>query len=175
VNRRMNRHMIGHMNRRDWLQRAGALAPLTLAAVASIGTAGAGCSRGDEGWPDGMLPIKWDRDTCARCSMVISDPRFAAQLRGGPRNETFRFDDIGCAAMFGVEKRAQHPWLGDAAVCWWVADTASEGKRWLDARQAHFVAGMHSPMGYDFGAFATAQPGSVGLDTVLARVREGGR
>jgi copper chaperone NosL len=30
------------------------------------------------GWPDGMVEIKWDRDTCPRCSMVISDRRFAA-------------------------------------------------------------------------------------------------
>ncbi|MBI5720302.1 MAG: nitrous oxide reductase accessory protein NosL [Burkholderiales bacterium] len=172
------------MKRRAWLQRAGVLGPLgplgSFAPFGSLGLAAfacgaAGCSRSDESWPEGMRPIKWDRDTCARCSMVISDPRFAVQVRGGPRDETFKFDDIGCAVMLGIEKRAQHPWLNDAAVRWWVADVASEGKRWLNARQAHFVGGMHSPMGYDFAAFASAQPGSVGFEAMLAQVREGGR
>ena len=41
----------------------------------------AGCGKQGH-WPEGMAEIKWDRDTCARCNMVISDPRFAAELRG---------------------------------------------------------------------------------------------
>jgi len=159
-------HAIGHaigINRRHWL--AGTAAVL------------AGC--GDkETWPEGMRRIRWDRDTCARCSMVISDPRFAAQVRGGPRDETFSFDDIGCAVFFGVEKGAQHPWLrepSEPAVRWWVAEAAGEGGRWLDARKAHYVAGSRSPMGYDFGAFGAAQPGSVGFAAMAAKVREAGR
>ena len=44
-----------------------------------------------------MVPIKWDRDTCVRCNMVISDPRFAADLsflgnRLGLTFEAYEFD-----------------------------------------------------------------------------------
>jgi hypothetical protein len=74
-----------------------------------------------------MLPIKWDRDTCVRCGMAIGDRRFAVRLRGGPKNEAFKFDDIGCATTWCSEKVGQHPWMNDPATRWWVADFS--GKR----------------------------------------------
>ena len=37
----------------------------------------AGCSRS----ADGPGKIAWDRDVCVRCSMVISERSFAAQIR----------------------------------------------------------------------------------------------
>jgi len=64
------------MDRRRFLAAGFALTPLAAALSA--------CGK-DEGWPEGMHPIKWDRDTCVRCSMVISDRRFAAEMRGGPK------------------------------------------------------------------------------------------
>ena len=67
-----NRH------RRDFIGRLGVggllLTPLAMAL--------SGCKKG--AWPDEMVEIKWDRDTCVVCNMVISDRRFAGQIRGGP-------------------------------------------------------------------------------------------
>lgn len=65
-----------------------ALTPLALAVLDACSNKG--------NWPEGMQPIKWDRDTCVRCNMVISDRRFAAEMHGGERDTVFKFDDIGC-------------------------------------------------------------------------------
>ena len=66
-----NRH------RRDFIGRLGVggllLTPLAMAL--------SGCKKG--AWPDEMVEIKWDRDTCVVCNMVISDRRFAGEMRGG--------------------------------------------------------------------------------------------
>jgi len=114
---------------------------------------------GKSGWPEGMAEIKWDRDTCTRCRMAISDRRFAAQVRGGPKDQVFKFDDIGCV-VFWLKEQA---WGNDANVRLWVADAASKPDQltWLDPRQAHYVAGKTSPMGYNFAAYGQAPAGSV--------------
>lgn len=152
------------LGRRGLLVSAGlALTPLASALLAACG---------DDGgpWPEGMLPIKWDRDACARCKMVISDRRFAAQVRGGPRAEAFKFDDIGCAVSWCHDKRKEKPWTADAATRIWVAESRSDGRQWLDARRAHFIAGPRSPMGYDLLAVAAPQPGSVDFDAMSSKV-----
>lgn len=118
------------------------------------------CADDGGAWPDGMAPIKWDRDTCARCSMIISDRRFAAQVRGGPADTAFKFDDIGCAVSWAAEKLKAMPWLAEPATRIWVAEFGTQGPRWLDARQAHYAPGPRSPMGYDLAAFAQPVSGS---------------
>jgi len=149
------------MKRREFLLGSGcaglALSPLALALAA--------CGR-ESALPDGMVEIKWDRDTCTRCTMVISDRRFAAEIRGGPKGELFKFDDIGCALCW---LKAQK-WGGEAAARIWVADSTAGGTRWLDARQAQFVDGHASPMGYGFAALAQSQSGSVGFDEMHGKV-----
>lgn len=130
------------------------------------------CSPADEGhWAEGMAPIKWDRDTCARCAMVISDRRFAAQLRGGPSSTVVKFDDIGCAATWCTERIKQHPWIGAAGTRLWVAEFGGSGQRWLDAHRAHYAnVGARSPMGYDFAAHAQPQPGSLPFEAMARQV-----
>jgi len=78
------------MDRRRFIVAGFALTPLA-AALSACGKSGA-CRRhgGDQ----------VDRDTCVRCSMVISDRRFAAEMRGGEKNIVFKFDDIGCAVFW---------------------------------------------------------------------------
>jgi nitrous oxide reductase accessory protein NosL len=115
------------------------------------------CSRGPE---TGPVEVKWDRDTCTRCSMAISDRNYAVEVRGGPKNQVFKFDDIGCA----VHWLKDQPWGKDAAAEIWVTDFHS-GK-WLDARAAHFVAGKTTPMAYGYGASAEVLPGSIGFEEV---------
>ena len=149
---------MSHAARRRFLGQLAASSFLLtpLAAVLS------GCSK-QGNWPEHMLEIKWDRDTCARCSMVISDRRFAGQIRGGPEQTTFKFDDPGCLAFWLNEKTDQYPWLNDAATRLWIADFNSKNRdemNWLDPKRANFIS-KRSPMGYNFAAVATPLPGSL--------------
>jgi len=112
----------------------------------------------------GPLPIAWGREPCAYCSMAIGDPRFAAELRLGPR-EVLRFDDVGCALV----------WLGEHADAGppleiWVMDQDRE--QWLDARSAFFRTGQRTPMAWGFGAVATSEPGAVDFETARRIVLE---
>ncbi len=119
------------------------------------------CSRKPQ---TGPVPIRWDRETCARCGMAISDRHYAAEIRGGPageRTRVWKFDDIGCALLWLDEQ----PWKADPRVEIWVTDM--ETGQWLDARKAGFVTGQHSPMGYGLGARANPPPGA--LDLAAAR------
>jgi nitrous oxide reductase accessory protein NosL len=154
------------MERRRFLVAGFALTPLA-AALSACGHSGA--------WPEGMAEIKWDRDTCARCSMVISDRRFAAELRGGEKNTALRFDDVGCAVIWMRDKLKEQPWLADPATRFWVADITSTGDKWLDARKAYYSGGKVSPMAYNQAASAYAQAGAMDFEEmrqhVLARAR----
>ena len=138
------------MNRRDFLKAGLAMTPIAAAL--------AGCGRGGA-WPEGMQEIKWDRDTCTRCRMVISDRRFAVEAKSA-EGEFAKFDDIGCAVFWLKDK----PWGGQAQL--WVADAAGKGERWLDARAAQYIGGRTSPMGYNFAAVAHPEPGSLDFATV---------
>lgn len=116
--------------------------PLALAILVSA------CS-GDP--PTGPVEIRYGRDTCAFCGMIITDPRFAAQIRGGAGHAAYKFDDIGDALLF-LDRQS---WKDDAGVEFWVMD-AETGKTWLDARRAFYVGGMQTPMSHGFGAFAVS-------------------
>ncbi len=148
------------MNRRGFLHAA--TAGFALTPVASLLS---GCGHRSN-LPEGMVEIIWDRDTCARCSMVISDRRFAVEALGGPKGQHFKFDDIGCAVVW-LNKQ---PWGGDASTRLWVADVTGMGDRWLDAHQAQYLGGRTSPMGYNFGAVAHPQPGSLAFEDVRQHV-----
>ncbi len=156
------------MDRRHFLYSTFALTPIAAALTA--------CGK-DEGWPEGMQPIMWDRDTCVVCNMGISDRRFAGEMRGGPKNTVFKFDDPGCIALWLHDKAATYPWINDPGTKIWVADVGSRGKevRWLEARSAQYVA-KFSPMGYNFGATPYPQAGAVDFSTmaehVVAKVRK---
>ena len=126
-------------------------------------------------WPEGMAEIKWDRDTCVRCSMVISDRRFAAEMRGGERNIVFKFDDIGCAVFWMRDKAKDFPWMAEPATRLWVADAAGKGEKWLAAGAAHYGSGAMSPMGYNFSARAYADAGSLDFAAMAAHVLAKGK
>jgi copper chaperone NosL len=155
------------VNRRRLLAAGFGLSPLWAALV--------GCSR-DEGWPPGLDPIRWDRDICARCRMVISDRRFAAAMVGGGPKQVLKFDDIGCAVFWQRDKSASSPWMLAPDTRLWVADLASRGTvpNWLDARQAQYVS-RASPMGYNFAATPRPDAGSVDFLTMREHVLARGR
>lgn len=120
----------------------------------------AGCS--DEP-ATGPVQIHYGRDTCDLCRMIISDPRFAAQIRGGPGHKAYKFDDIGDALIY----LGRQTWKDDADVEFWVMDV-EKGKSWLDARKAHYMSGMQSPMAHGFGAYADPRPGSIDFQALRA-------
>lgn len=117
----------------------------------------------------GPVEIKWDRDADPRCGMVISDRRFAAQIRD-PAGKAWKFDDIGCA-MFWL---AQRPFNEDTPNTeYWVADYRTGA--WLDARRAHYLQGRKSPMGYHFAALAEAEGDAVSYPEMKQRILARGK
>lgn len=157
-------------SRRDFLGRLS-VAGLSLTPLAFALSA---CGKSE--WPEGMAEIKWDRETCPRCSMVISDRRFAAQLRGGPKDMVVKFDDIGCFTFWIRDNLKAYPWLNDPATRMWVADVTSKGKDviWLDPRKAQYIT-RTSPMGYNFGAVAHPQMGSLDFEGMRQHVLAKGK
>ncbi len=123
------------------------------------------------GEPDtGPLEIKWDRDACERCRMVLSDPHFAAQIRyypaGKKRSVVEKFDDFGCAALWLEDK----PWKDDGRTEFWVADHRS--KEWIDATTATYVLKKTTPMEYGLGAQLEAVSGSMSFDRAKVHISE---
>lgn len=117
----------------------------------------------------GPVEVKWDRDTCVRCSMALSDKRFAVQVRGGPKHQAFKFDDFGCV-VFWLKDR---PWADDPATEIWVMDMRSN--KWIDARKAYYVSNKMTPMAYGFGAVALPEPGSVNYGEARKQVLAKGK
>ena len=113
---------------------------------------------------DGPAEIKWDRDACKSCSMVISERHFAAQVRGGPKSAVAKFDDVGCALKW----LDQQPWADEPATKLWVAHQGDG--HWLDAKTARFQPGKSSPMGFGYGAVEAGGEG-VDFDTLRDGVR----
>lgn len=117
---------------------------------------------GDPG--QGPASIAWGRDACEHCAMVISDERFAMQIRSGGR--VHRFDDPGCAIEWldGETEAAR------SATELWVMDV--DRKQWLDARTAFYRPGQRTPMAFGFGAIAAAEPGALDFEAFRRRIRE---
>jgi NosL len=101
----------------------------------------------------GPVAIRWGKENCDYCGMIIDNPRFAGQVRA-PAGTVSKFDDIGCAMTF-LNKQ---DWAASPAE-FWVGD--SDHGTWLDGRSVWYVAGRASPMDYNFGAVASARDGAV--------------
>jgi nitrous oxide reductase accessory protein NosL len=107
----------------------------------------------------GTIEIKWDRDSCERCRMVLSDRHFSAQVRGGAKNKVYLFDDIGCAVHW-LKKQS---WGEDETTQIWVTDYRNGD--WLDARTAYYISGQTTPMDFGFGAVPESVEGRVDFET----------
>lgn len=116
------------------------------------------CSKAPE---TGPVEVKWDRDACERCRMVLSDRNFAAEVRGGERKEIFKFDELGCA-LHWLEKQT---WKNDLKVEVWVKDFQTQ--QWLDARKAFYLPNQTTPM--DYGFAATSKSGENTVDFEVAK------
>ena len=111
---------------------ARAVRPAALAALLAL----AACA------PEGPAAVAFDRVACAHCRMLVSDPRFAAQLTL-ESGEVLFYDDPGCLLLDRVERARKTR----AA---WFHDSAGEG--WLAEAEVAFVRGAETPMGYGYAA-----------------------
>lgn len=148
------------MNRRQAL----ALLPAAIAA-ASLGA----CA--DSG--SGPAPVRWGKENCAYCGMIVDDPRFAAQVRGGPKGKVYKFDDLGDAILW----MAKQSFSDDPATEFWVGDSdadASKGGGWLDGRKAWYLSGRKSPMAHNFGAVPDHRDGSIDFAEMRKTILERG-
>lgn len=105
---------------------------------------------------EGPEEIRYGREACAMCGMIISDPHFASEVRGGPDAALVKFDDIGDAVNWIKGK----DWTDGDVKEFWVMDSA-DGKSWLDARTSFYLTGAMSPMNYGFAAIREAREGAV--------------
>jgi len=124
----------------------------------------AGCS-GDAG--TGPVEVKWDRDVCERCRMVLSDRLYSAQIRGaaeGQKTKVYRFDDIGCAVLW----LEQQPWRDDPRTEIWVNDYRTGA--WIDARTAYYVRERITPMAYGLGAQTDPLPGALNYAAAVEHI-----
>ncbi len=109
-------------------------------ALAACGRAGVGAVR--------PVPIQ-SGDTCARCGMLITDLREAAEILG-TRSQVWKFDDLGEMFAFYQEHH-----LAPADVkAMFVHDYHT--REWIPAEQATYVVSpeLHTPMDFDLAAFA---------------------
>ncbi|MFQ5698755.1 MAG: nitrous oxide reductase accessory protein NosL [Myxococcota bacterium] len=130
---------------------------------AAIALIAGSCSKAPSSGP---APIAYDRDRCEHCQMLISDPRYAAEVRlpGDPR--VHKFDDLG-GALAWLEANSAAP--GAAAPEIWVRDVDSD--RWLDATHAWYTTGAPSPMRYGFAAHADPVDGGLPFAHVRRQLR----
>ncbi len=144
------------------LSRRGMIA-LSFCLLAAAGLSGCKEKSGPE-------KIRYDRDTCEICNMIISDPRFAAEVRD-PEGKVHKFDDIGDAIHWMIRQ----DWYkaGKRAKEFWVADMKT-GRKWLDARNAWYLPGQTTPMDYGFGAVEEKRPGAVSFEEMKREVIERG-
>lgn len=104
----------------------------------------------------GPVEIKWDRDACERCRMVLSDRMHSAQVRNGIDAKVYLFDDIGGAILWLQNK----DWTSHAKTEIWV--NHHKTGVWLNALKATYIDGQTTPM--SFGLGAQSEPVENGLN-----------
>ncbi|MBF0454108.1 MAG: protein NosL [Magnetococcales bacterium] len=114
---------------------------------------------------DGPKKVRWDRDSCERCRMLLSDRHFAAQILDA-KGDYHLFDDPGEMLLYLAEKGHNDP-----KAKLYVTD-ATTG-RWLDGRTAHYTEGHLTPMGYGYGAREQATADSLDYMAVQKRILDG--
>ena len=131
-----------------------------------IGTLGlfliSGC---DSAPPDGPTEVRWDKDICERCRMLLSDRKYAAQYLD-TKGKYHLFDDPGEMFLTFQEK-----FPGDSKIKLYVTD--SETGKWLKARAAYYTEGHLTPMGFGYGAHEENRANSMDFDTVLKKLLAG--
>lgn len=120
----------------------------------------AGCTRTAQ--PLTPPDIHYGQDTCARCTMIIDEPRCAAALKPTD-GDLLLFDDISEMLIW----RQQNANVATSAM--WVHDFDSG--EWFDAACATYIVGTHftTPMGGGILAASSTERG------LAVATRRGGR
>ncbi|MBF0372073.1 MAG: hypothetical protein HQL39_01495 [Alphaproteobacteria bacterium] len=118
---------------------------------------------------EGPIPIRYGRDECEFCRMIISEARFAVEIQEPPAGRIHKFDDIG-DAMHWLAKQS---FADDPLTRIWVMSHV-DGATWLDARAAWYLPGSRSPMDYGFAAYPDELDGAVSFDAMRESVIERG-
>ncbi len=117
----------------------------------------------------GAAEVKWDRDVCERCQMMLSDRDFSAQVRmfpEGKRSRVYKFDDLGCAVLWLASKEFKN----DPKTQIWVNDYKT--KTWIDAKSAWYVKDLTSPMNYGLGAQTEKVDGALNYEQAVIHINE---
>ena len=110
---------------------------------------------------EGPAPIVYDREPCAHCGMLISDPAFSAQLQI-EGEDAQSFDDPGCLLRYRAERQPR--WRA----AWYHHMRES---RWIPEREVAFERFPLTPMGYGIGAVDRGTPSSLTLDEAERHVQ----
>jgi len=129
---------------------------LRLAALAALALALPAC-----GPPEGPQPIAWDREPCAHCRMLISEPAFAAQLHLSD-GAVESFDDPGClfARLEARPARVHALWFHHL-----------REDRWLPGDGVAFERVAPTPMDFGFGAVDPGTPEALSIEAVRTELR----
>lgn len=119
-----------------------------------------GCFENDPN--SGPVEVVWDHDVCERCNMVLSNPRYAAQLREAS-GQAHKYDDFGDAVL---DLKA-HGW-DEETIEFWVTDFKTG--LWINAFKARYVPGQTTPMGFGLGATTVPSGDDLHYDEAKAAV-----
>jgi len=99
-----------------------------------------GCSKEAE-------PINYNKDECAHCMMIITDPKFGSELVTD-KGKIYKFDSIECLADYVLVDR------GFTVETLWISDY-SRPNTLIDAKTAYYIVSpkMESPMSMNIGGF----------------------
>ncbi|MCW8932265.1 MAG: nitrous oxide reductase accessory protein NosL [Gammaproteobacteria bacterium] len=117
----------------------------------------------------GAAEVKWDRDACERCQMMLSERNFSAQVRvfpEGKRSRVYKFDDMGCAVLW-LEKQTYH---SDPKTEIWVNNYKTN--EWINAKQSWFIKGQTTPMNYGLGAQPEKIDGALDFEQAVKHINE---
>ena len=92
--------------------------------------------------PVGPAEPIWDKESCAHCSMAVSDPHYAAQIQTRDGRVLF-FDDPGCLLQY---EKDHHP--EEQAVYF----HHSREPRWMPKAATGFVKAARTPMNWGLAA-----------------------
>lgn len=112
--------------------------------------------------PTGAPELVYDRLACGHCGMVVSEPRFAAQLVTADE-EVMVFDDPACLVR-EITDRA--PSLKQI----WLRDSTSREERWLASDAVGFVPATGAPMNGGWAAVPVGTPGAISFGEMSSRV-----
>ena len=92
-------------------------------------------------------PINYNKDECAHCMMMITDPKFGSELVTD-KGKVYKFDSIECLADYVSVSR------GFTAETLWISDYANPNSL-TDAATAFYIVSpkMESPMSMNIGGF----------------------